>query len=338
MSVAAARQPKIGRALLPWRTVGLYLLTLWAVVTLNFLIPRLMPGDPVLALLDPTSGNYLTDQQIRQEIEAYYGLDQPLPVQYLNYLGRLLRGDLGYSIHLKEPVTGLIAGTLPWTLLLTIPALLISSLVALFVGTHAGWVRGSLLDRSLLALFLGLWNMPVFFLGLLLLLFLGVYWPVFPISGAVTRFQQYGSWFEWLLDVLYHLALPLTALTLSMIGGRLLLMRNTMVSVLGQEFMVVARAKGLPLRVIKYRHGMRNAMLPFFTLFAAQMGLAVTGSIFIESLFAYPGMGLMMFEAVGRRDYPLLEGAFLVISLAVLLANLAADIFYVVLDPRVRNA
>ena len=141
---------------------------------------------------------------------------------------------------------------------------------------------------------------------------------------------------EWLLDVLYHLALPLTALTLSMIGGRFLLMRNTMVSVLGQEYMIVARAKGLPERILKYRHGMRTAMLPFFTLFAAQMGLAVTGSIFIETLFAYPGMGLMMFEAVGTRDYPLLEGAFLVIAIAVLLANLTADIFYVFLDPRVQ--
>lgn len=334
MSVAAAHKPKMSRAL-PWRTAGLYLLTLWAVLTLNFLIPRLMPGDPVLALLDPASSSYLTDQQIRQEVEAYYGLDQPLPVQYVNYLGRLLRGDLGTSIHLKEPVADLIASHLPWTLLLMIPALVISSLVALFLGAHAGWVRGSVLDRSLLVVFLGLWNMPVFFLGLLLLLFFGVHWQIFPIAGAVARFQRYGNWLDWLLDVLVHLALPLTALTLSMIGGRFLLMRNTMVSVLGQEFMVVARAKGLSPQVIKYRHGMRNAMLPFFTVFATQMGLAVTGSIFIESLFAYPGMGLMMFEAVGRRDYPLLDGTFLVISLAVLLANMAADILYVFLDPRV---
>jgi peptide/nickel transport system permease protein len=158
----------------------------------------------------------------------------------------------------------------------------------------------------------------LFFLGLLLLLLFGVHWQLLPISGAVTRFQSYDSFGAWLLDVGQHLILPLTALTLSMIGGRFLLMRNTMISVLGQEYMVVARAKGLPERALKYRHGMRNAVLPFFTLFSTQLGLAVTGSIFIETLFAYPGMGQMMFEAVGARDYPLLEGAFLMISLSVL--------------------
>ena len=121
-----------------------------------------------------------------------------------------------------------------------------------------------------------------------------------------------------------------------MIGGRFLLMRNTMISVLGQEYLVVARAKGLPERALKYRHGMRNAILPFFTLFSTQMALAVTGAIFIETLFAYPGMGQMMFRAVEARDYPLLEGAFLIIALSVLLTNLAADLFYVRLDPRVR--
>lgn len=321
-----------------WKTTGLYLFTFWVVLTLNFLIPRLMPGDPITALLDPNSADFIYDEATRQQIAAYYGLDRPLGEQYVTYLKNLLRGNLGTSIFLKKSVAGLIKTHLPWTLLLTVPSLLFASIIALALGTHTGWVRGSWQDRSLLVVFLGLWNMPVFFLGLILLLLFGVHWQIFPISGAVTRFKDYGSWLEWAADVAYHLVLPMTALTLSLIGGRFLLMRNTMISVLGQEYMVVARAKGLPERTIKYRHGMRNAMLPFFTLFSVQMGLAVTGSIFIETLFAYPGMGRMMFDAVGTRDYPVLEGTFLVISLSVLLANLAADLLYPRLDPRVQTS
>jgi peptide/nickel transport system permease protein len=328
---------RVGRRGFSGKTVGLYLFTFWVVLTLNFLIPRLMPGDPILALLDPNSANFVYDEAARQQLAAYYGLDKPLGEQYLSYLGNLLRGNLGDSIFLKKPVAELIRVHLPWTLLLMIPSLLLASLISLLLGAHAGWVRGSWLDRGLLVTFLGLWNMPVFFLGLLLLLLFGVYWQIFPIAGAVTRFQEYTSFSAWVGDMAYHLVLPFAALTLNMIGGRFLLMRNTMISVLGQEYMVVARAKGLPERALKYRHGMRNAILPFFTLFSTQMGLAVTGSVFIETLFAYPGMGRMMFEAVGNRDYPLLEGAFLVISLAVLLANLAADLLYVRLDPRVQS-
>lgn len=328
---------RVGRRGFSGKTVGLYLFTFWVVLTLNFLIPRLMPGDPLLALLDPNSADFVYDEATRQQLAAYYGLDKPLGEQYLSYLGHLLRGNLGDSIFLKKPVAELIRVHLPWTLLLMIPGLLLASLISLLLGAHAGWVRGSWLDRGLLVTFLGLWNMPVFFLGLLLLLLFGVYWQIFPIAGAVTRFREYPSFSAWMGDVAYHLVLPFTALTLNMIGGRFLLMRNTMISVLGQEYMVVARAKGLPERALKYRHGMRNAILPFFTLFSTQMGLAVTGSVFIETLFAYPGMGRMMFEAVGNRDYPLLEGAFLIISLAVLLANLAADLLYVRLDPRVQS-
>lgn len=321
-----------------WRTVGLYLFTFWVVLTFNFLIPRLMPGDPILALLDPDSASFVYDETARRQLEAYYGLDRPLVEQYLHYLTGIAQGDLGNSISLKEPVAALIKSHLPWTLLLMAPSLLLASLISLLLGAHAGWVRGSWLDRSLIVTFLGLWNMPVFFLGLLLLLLFGVYWKIFPIAGAMTRFSNHTNMWQWLADVAYHLVLPLTALTLSMIGGRFLLVRNTMISELGREYMVVARAKGLPEWSLKYRHGMRNAMLPFFTLFSTQMGLAVTGSIFIEALFAYPGMGQLLFEAVGNRDYPLLEGAFLVISLSVLAANLAADLFYVRLDPRVQSA
>lgn len=322
----------------PARTVSLYLLTFWVVLTLNFLIPRVMPGDPLLALIDPGSPTFVYDEEARQKIAAYYGLDRPLWRQYVSYLGNLAQGELGTSIFLKEPVRRLIASHLPWTLLLTVPSLLLASAASLLLGTHAGWVRGSWLDRGLLVTFLFLWNMPVFFLGLLLLLLFGVHWELLPIAGAVTRFRNYGSVWEQAGDILRHLILPLSAMTLTMIGGRFLLMRNTMVGVLGQEFMVVARAKGLPERLIKYRHGMRNAILPFFTLFSTQLGLAVTGSIFIETLFAYPGMGRLMFEAVGARDYPVLEGTFLVISLAVLTANLAADLLYARLDPRVQHA
>ncbi|PDV99071.1 ABC transporter permease [Candidatus Viridilinea mediisalina] len=325
------------RPILRWGwVVGFYLVTVWLVLTLTFLLPRLMPGDPLAALIDPSSDQYLYDEALRTRLAAYYGLDQPLTVQYLRYLAGLTSGDLGVSLRLRTPVAELIAVHLPWTLLLVLPSLMFATLVTMLAGAEAGWRCGTLLDRVLLVSFTLLRALPVFFIGLLALLFFSVYLGWLPLAGAYTPFRTWPSIWEQALDLLRHWMLPTMVLTLELIGARFLLLRNTMVTVLGEDFMQVARAKGLPERTLKYRHALRNALLPFVSVLAAQVGFAVTGTIFIETLFAYPGMGRLMFEAVAARDYPVLEGVFLVAALAVLSANLCADLLYARLDPRVR--
>lgn len=318
------------------KRLGLYALTLWAILTLNFLLPRAMPGDPLLAMVDAESDSAIVDEALRLELARYYGLDQPVWKQYLGYLGNLARGDLGRSIHFHTPVADLIAAYLPWTLLLTLPAILLASLASLLLGAQAGWRRNSLLDRGLLVGFLLLDTIPVFVVGALLLMVFSVRLDWLPLSGAHTAFRLYDTPWQAAADVLRHLALPLATLTLSLAGRDFLLMRNSMITVLGEDFMLVARGKGLDTRAQKFRHGMRNAILPVATRFSMQVGMAITGVVLIETLFAYPGMGRLMFNAVAARDYPVLEGCFLVAGLTVLLANLAADLSYSWLDPRTR--
>ncbi len=323
----------------PWAPrLALYLLTLWGMLTLNFLLPRAMPGDPLLALMDPESDAYLADPGIRERILQYYGLDRPLWEQYLAYLGRLARGELGWSIALNSPVAELLAEHIPWTLLLMVPSIVLATLISVWAGAHAGWRRDTRVDRALLVVFLLLDTVPIFLLGILLLMVFGVYLGRFPLSGGQTPFASYASAWAQLVDILRHLVLPMATLTLGLAGRNFLLARNSMVTVLGAEFMLVARGKGLPEPALKYRHGLRNAVLPLVTRFAMQMGAALTGMILIETLFAYPGMGRLMFAAVAARDYPVLEGGFLVAGVAVILANVLADLSYAWLDPRTREA
>ncbi len=313
--------------------LGLYGVTLAAVLVIVFLLPRAMPGDPLLRLLD-NGGDSPLSEEMRATLARYYGLDRSLWEQGLGYLANLARGDLGWSISLNAPVGTLIAAHLPWTLGLMVPAILLATLISLFAGAHSGWVRNSPADRSLLIAFTLLDTLPAFLFGALLLLFFSARLGWLPLAGARTAFATYHSPWERLADILAHLVLPLATLTLTMAGRDYLLMRNSMVTILGADFMVVVRGKGLPISTQKYRHGMRNALLPVVTRLSMQMGASIGGSVLIETLFAYPGMGRLMFNAVAARDYPLLNGCFLVSSLVVLLANLAADLSYAWLDPR----
>ncbi len=314
-----------------------FVLTLFAVITLNFALPRMMPGDPITALQDPESSLYVSDQASRAALSHYYGLDQSLIVQYGRYLRGLATGDLGWSIRLNAPVSLLIQHRILWTVLLIFPAMLAASLVSMVAGLHAGWHRGSPLDRGLIVLFAGIRTLPAFFLGVLALLLFSVRLGWFPLAGAQTPFAHYRSPWGALADLLHHWALPALVLTIEMLGGQFLLMRNSVISVLGDDFMLVAKAKGLSDRSLKYRHALRNALLPFVTVLSIQLGFAVTGSIFVEAVFAYPGMGTLAFQAVSARDYPVLQGVFLVFTVSVLTANLIADLAYARLDPRVRT-
>lgn len=314
-----------------------YLATLWAVLTLNFFLPRLLPGDPLAALLDPENSEYVFDAEVRAALEAYYGLDRPLLQQYAAYLKGAVTGDLGRSIRLNRPVGELIGSHLPWTLLLTGTALGLASLIGVLGGAEAAWRRGSLADRLLTAASVVASNIPVYFVGMMLLILLGAELQWLPLAGGRTPFARYDSPLAAAADIGKHLILPALTLTLALLGSKFLLVRNNMVGVLGEDFMLVARAKGLsPLR-LKWGHALRNALLPFVAHLAAHAGMAITGAVFIETLFNYPGMGRLIFEAVGARDYPVLQGIFLIVATAVLSANLLADWLNARLDPRLEE-
>ncbi|MFP4311261.1 MAG: ABC transporter permease [Nitriliruptoraceae bacterium] len=319
------------------RTVLLYALTLLVAATVIFLLPRLMPGDPLSALDDPDSGIFIRDEQVREQVLAAYNLDGSLAEQYLGYLSGFARGDLGWSIAANRPVGEMIGGALPWTLLLVGPALLLSALVSFVAGLAAAWHRGSRTDRSIVAGLTVLRSVPEYAIALLVLIVFAIILPLLPLAGGRTPFADHPSWWAEAGDVLHHLVLPLAALTLSSLGAKFLLVRNTAISALGEDYMLLARAKGLPLRVQRSRHVGRNAVLPFLTMLGVQVGFAVGGALFVEAVFAYPGMGTLILSAVEARDFPVLEAAFLTLATTVLTANLLIELLYARLDPRVRT-
>lgn len=316
------------------RSIGLYALTLVTVVMVMFALPRAMPGDPLTALEDPDNSLFLSDPVVRAELRAYYGLDKPLPEQFVDYVANIATGDFGFSIARKAPVSGLIRAHLPWTLLLMGVSLGLASALSFIAGVAATWRRGRVGDKTLMVTLTVARAVPEYAIAAVLLITFAVVFPLFPLAGAQTPFNEFGR-LESLLDIGRHLVLPAAALTLSLLGTKFLLVRNTMISTLGQDYMVLARAKGLPDRMLKYRHAGRNALLPFLTVIGIQAGFAVGGAVFVESVFAYPGMGTLILRAVEARDYPVLEATFLVLATVVLAINLLLELVYARVDPRV---
>lgn len=329
-------EPGVGRGRLAasLRTIALYSVTLWAVVTVVFVLPRMIPGDPLQALDQPDSGAYVYDAAVRAKVAAYYGLDKPLISQYGSYLSGLAHGDLGWSMSQNAPVRTLLARRTPWTLLLMGGALTLSAVVGFAAGVAAAWRRGRAVDRGLIVSLSAARAVPEYAMGIALLVAFAVFLPLFPQAGAKTPFAHYPTPFDAVGDVLRHLVLPLVALATGLVANKFLIVRNTTIATLGEDYMVLARAKGLPPRLLKYRHAGRNVLLPFLTVLGVQAGLAVGGSLLVEQVFAYPGMGTLLGNAVTARDYPLLQGGFLVLALVTLLANLLIELVYTRVDPR----
>jgi len=311
-----------------------YLVVVFFLLTLNFFLPRALPGDPIAGLSDSGSATYVSQDDTRAAVERYYGLDKSLPEQYGNYLAGLVQGDLGTSIHYNAPVTRVLGERIGWTLLLVGTALALATAVGMLGGVHSGWRRGRRADRGLLGLFLAIDTFPVFFVASVAAYVLAVTLGWFPLSGARTPFASYGP-VRQVLDVAYHLILPAIVLALQFLTYQFLVMRSSMVSQLGSDYLLLGRAKGLDDRVLKYRYAARNALLPSVTVAGLQMGFAITAAIFVESVFAYPGLGRLMFDAVADRDYPAMQGCFLVLTIIVVSANFLADLAYRRLDPRV---
>lgn len=313
-----------------------YGLSVAALVVLNFGLPRLLPGDPVTALVTAGSPSYVQSEELRAELEAYYGLDQPVTVQFGRYVSGLATGDLGTSIRYNRPVAELVAERLPWTLLLITTSMALASLIGWGAGVHSGWRRGRAVDHGLLVLFMGLRSFPGFFLASVALFVLAVQADLVPLSGAQTPFSSMGL-LERTADIARHLILPASVMALPFAGGQFHLMRASMVNELGAEHLLGGRAKGLRDRRLEYRYAARNALLPVLTLTAIHLsGAVATEAIVIETVFAYPGMGRLLFDAVPFRDYPVLQACFLVLGLVVIVANLLVDLAYRRLDPRTR--
>ena len=314
--------------------LGGYAATIACLVSVNFLLPRLMPGDPIDALAAQSSSNFLYGEESRAALADYYGVGDPMGEQFIDYLEGLLRGDLGRSIATNASVSSEIWRRLPWTLLLIGTSLALSTLVGVVAGVHLGWRRGKAMDWRLLAGLLAVREIPTFLLGSLLLFLFAVKLRWLPLFGAQTPFLTSAGVVERAIDIGRHLILPVTVLSVGLVAGTLLVMRAGMVNELGSDYLLLGRAKGLRERRLKYRHAARNALLPVVSLTALQLGFVVTGDVLVERVFAYPGLGSLLFESIGSRDYPALQGGFLVVSVSVVTCNALADVLSRRLDPR----
>jgi peptide/nickel transport system permease protein len=318
------------------RRLAFYVLTAWAAVTVNFFIPHLMPGDPVQNLIARQQGR--SSPQAVAALRAQLGLtgDQSLWSQYLHYWSQLLHGDLGISTSFfPASVTSVLSAALPWTVALVGVSTIVSFLAGTIIGIVVAWRRGSWLDGIMpVATFFQ--AVPYFFFALLVLIVLGSDLGAFPISGGSDQGIDPGLSWPFISSAVYHGFLPMITIVISSVAGWILGMRNMMVTTMDEDYVLVAQAKGLPTRrVIGY--AARNAILPNVSSFSLSLSFVVSGALLTEIVFSYPGIGFQLLQAVQAEDFPLLQGIFLVITFAVLAANLFADIVYAVLDPRTRQ-
>ncbi len=305
------------------------LLTLWFAVSVTFFLVRLLPGDPALAVASPT----MTEDQ-RERMLSDFGLDQPLLVQYVTYLGELVQGNLGLSFQQSVPVLDVLLERLPWTLILTGSALVVTLLIGLPLGVLAATRRGGAIDRTVQVGGVVGQSLFVPTVGIALLYVFGLWLGWFPIGGAIDS-DVYGL--EAYASLLRHLVLPCLSLVFLQIGAYVLTLRTNLIDALGEDYCNVARAKGAPEKRVVWKHALRNALLPTTTLVGLQLGFLVGGAVLTETIFAYPGIGRAIYESVGQLDFPVMQGAFVLLAATVVVANLVTDLVYGLLDPRVRT-
>jgi peptide/nickel transport system permease protein len=307
-----------------------YSLTLFLILSLNFALPRMMPGDPVVNLLGDEALH--NDPEMIEKLRAEFGLDRPLHIQYTDYLRSVSRLDLGYSIHKSRSVADLMAYRLFWTLVLVFPSIVIGALLALLLGALAGFKSQSRTDLMLTGLALFLYTCPPFLLAMVLVSVFAFHLGLFPL-GNLTSGGRTGV--EYIADVAWHLLLPVATLSLLGASYKFLVVRNSVVQLLEEQFVLAARAKGLREMEILLGHVIRNVLPPFISMVALSFGFMVSGALIVEIVFSLNGMGTLVYDAVVARDYPVMQGCFLVLTVSVLAANLIADILYGIADPRI---
>jgi peptide/nickel transport system permease protein len=303
-------------------------------ISLNFFLPRMMPGNP-LALLAGVDVGLMTPEQ-RAQVMADAGLDRPMYVQYLSYWGDLLQGNFGYSYRQRMPIADLILARLPYTLLLAGASLVVAGVLGVAAGAYSAWRRAGKADVTLLWSMITINSMPSFWLGMLLISLVSVRMGLLPSFGAETPASGLEG-FARAVDIGKHAVLPVVTLTVLTIPAVYLTTRYTMLSVLGSDFIRTARAKGAGEPRVLFAHALRNSLAPVVTILALRLGFAFGGTVVIETVFSYPGLGRLMFEAVGGRDFPVMQAGFLLITIAVLFFNLVADFMYQFLDPRTKR-
>lgn len=316
---------------------GFFLLSLWVAVTLNFALPRLMPGNPAMAMVARFRGQL--PHHALAALELQFGVShQPWWVQYGSYLNHLLHGNLGLSVtYYPVPVSTVIAHSLPWTIGLVGTATIISVLIGLSLGVFTAWNRGSFWDRVLPTLGTFTAALPYFWLALILLYSLGYIWHWFPLAHAYSTELTPGFTWPFIVSIVQHALLPAITIVVSSLGGWMIGMRNNMIQTLGEDYVLLGEAKGVAPRRLMFHYAARNAILPSLTAFAMSLGFVVGGALLTEVVFSYPGVGYVLLSAVQNEDYSLMQGLFLVISFTVLLANFLVELVYGRIDPRVRE-
>jgi len=318
-------------------------MTVFVVMTLTFFIIRLMPSNPIEIYINQLVSQYgMSFQEAKNMAASLFSIDMdaPLYVQYFSYLGNLFRGDLGKSfLSQGTPVSSMIAQFLPWTLFSVGVSLLISFSLGIFLGMTMAYRRGGILDNSLSTFASFVSSIPNYLVGILFLVFLGVRWKIVPIMamrGSTSPGIQPGFTITFVKDVFFHATMPILTYVTTAIGGWMLTMKNSTVSALGEDYVTVAKARGLRERTITVSYVGRNAILPLFTSLAISIGFIIGGSPLIESIFVYKGIGWVLWSSISTRDYPVMQGVFLVITISVVMANILADLLYSKLDPRIK--
>jgi peptide/nickel transport system permease protein len=303
------------------------LLTLLVILVLNFIIPRAMPGDPMIFLLGEDA---VVDPQTVIELKKELGLDKPIYVQFFKYFLEILHLDLGYSYHLRKKVSGIILTRLPWTLILLLSSIIIGSLLGIYSGALAGWKNRKPSSRIFTQLNILFFSIPPFFMAILIMTLFAVKLNLFPIKG----FYQNGS----LIDIIQHHILPVSVLTLISFSRNFIITRGCVLQEKNKPYVIYGKAKGISGKRLLFKHVLKNAILPVISLLALDFGFLFSGALFVEIVFSLNGMGTLIYDAITSRDYPLIQGIFVIITLMVVSANLMADWIHQFLDPRIRKA
>jgi len=322
------------------RRVGIYLVAVWVAVTINFFLPRLAPGNPAEIVFERLSQRGQVNPEALKALELEFGVNttDPLWVQYLNYLNNLLHGNLGVSTnYYPTPVIDIIAQDIKWTLFLLTVSVVLSFTFGTLIGIFMAWRRGSALDSSLSSLMTFFYSILYPWLALLAVYILGYTLGWFPFSDGYDLSLTPGWSFDFIMSAAYHSILPALTIIVSTMAGWMLTMRNSMITTLSEDYVLLARAKGLTSRRVMFSYAARNAVLPSVTGLAIAIGAVVGGQLLVEKVFSYPGIGFALFQAIQSQDYALADGILLLVIVATVIMNLIVEALYVLLDPRMRQ-
>lgn len=320
------------------RRLGFALIVFTAALVLNFVIPRLLPYD--ITQLYASESSVYFPEEARLAILKRFGLDQPVMVQFWLYIKNTLTGNFGVSFaYYPKTVATLIADALPRTLAIVLPSLFLYTLIGYLLGVKAGWRATSKSDYSITGIAMMIWSAPMFWVAMVMVFVFGFLLRWFPTGGYKTPgmlASEYSSYFSYIWDLLYHAILPIITLVICRFGQSVWIMRNTMTITLKENYIITAQAKGATESRVKHRHAARNALLPLVTNTGIGFAMSLSGSIFIEKIFSYPGIGKLIFDSVYMADYPVLQGCFFIYSVICIIIVLTLDLIYARLDPRVR--